>query len=425
MTHQFPPLTAEQKKELHEIALHIVSPGKGILAADESIGSMGKRLNQIGVENNEENRRLYRQVLFTADDRIDNCIGGVIFFHETLYQKSDDGVPFAKMIKDKGIAIGIKVDKGVVPLPGTNGETTTQGLDGLSERCAQYKKDGADFAKWRCVMKISDTTPSNLCVKENAKVLARYASICQQHGIVPIVEPEILPDGDHDLKRCQFVTERVLAEVYKAMFDHRVYLEGTLLKPNMVTPGHGCPTKYSAEEVAMATVTALRRTVPPAVTGVTFLSGGQSEEEASINLNAINNCALVKPWALTFSFGRALQASALKTWRGERDNEAAATEEFIKRAEACQQDLYINRQIERYRYIHLLSNCFSTSFLLRSTVWPLKGSTRFVVTAAETLVFLFTFPDTHIEMPLIPVIQPKMKAIRFHCHLQIKHSNIS
>uniref|UniRef100_A0A8C1PQ35 Fructose-bisphosphate aldolase n=1 Tax=Cyprinus carpio TaxID=7962 RepID=A0A8C1PQ35_CYPCA len=333
MTHQFPPLTTEQKKELHEIALRIVSPGKGILAADESIGSMGKRLNQIGVENNEENRRLYRQVLFSADDRIDNCIGGVIFFHETLYQSSDDGIPFVKMIKDKGITIGIKVDKGVVPLPGTNGETTTQGLDGLSERCAQYKKDGADFAKWRCVMKISDTTPSNLCIKENAKVLARYASICQQHGIVPIVEPEILPDGDHDLKRCQFVTERVLAEVYKAMFDHHVYLEGTLLKPNMVTPGHGCPTKYSAEEVAMATVTALRRTVPPAVTGVTFLSGGQSEQEASINLNAINNCALVKPWALTFSFGRALQASALKTWRGERDNEAAATEEFIKRAE--------------------------------------------------------------------------------------------
>uniref|UniRef100_W5LQW5 Fructose-bisphosphate aldolase n=1 Tax=Astyanax mexicanus TaxID=7994 RepID=W5LQW5_ASTMX len=305
MTHQFPTLTTEQKRELHEIALRIVSPGKGILAADESVGSMGKRLNQIGVENTEENRRLFRQVLFTADDRIDNCIGGVIFFHETLYQNSDDGVPFVKMIKDKGITIGIKVDKGVVPLPGTNGETTTQGLDGLSERCSQYKKDGADFAKWRCVMKVSDTTPSQLCITENANVLARYASICQQ----------------------------VLAAVYKAMFDHHVYLEGTLLKPNMVTPGHGCPTKYSAEEVAMATVTALRRTVPPAVTGVTFLSGGQSEEEASRNLNAINNCPLVKPWALSFSFGRALQASALKTWRGQRENQSAATEEFIKRAE--------------------------------------------------------------------------------------------
>ncbi|XP_026880504.1 fructose-bisphosphate aldolase C-A [Electrophorus electricus] len=333
MSHQFATLTAEQRKELHEITLRIVAPGKGILAADESVGSMGKRLNQIGVENTEENRRLYRQVLFTADDRINSCIGGVIFFHETLYQNSDDGVPFVKLIKDKGITVGIKVDKGVVPLPGTNGETTTQGLDGLSERCAQYKKDGADFAKWRCVMKISDTTPSQLCITENANVLARYATICQQHGIVPIVEPEILPDGDHDLKRCQFVTERVLTAVYRSMFEHHVYLEGTLLKPNMVTPGHGCLTKYSAEEVAMATVTALRRTVPPAVTGVTFLSGGQSEEEASMNLNAINNCPLGKPWSLTFSFGRALQASALKTWRGQRENQTAATGEFIKRAE--------------------------------------------------------------------------------------------
>ncbi|XP_076832378.1 fructose-bisphosphate aldolase C-A [Brachyhypopomus gauderio] len=333
MSHQFATLTAEQRKELHEIALRIVAPGKGILAADESVGSMGKRLNQIGVENTEENRRLYRQVLFTADDRINSCIGGVIFFHETLYQSSDDGVPFVKLIKDKGITVGIKVDKGVVPLPGTNGETTTQGLDGLSERCAQYKKDGADFAKWRCVMRINESTPSQLCITENARVMARYASVCQQHGIVPIVEPEILPDGDHDLKRCQFVTEQVLSAVYKAMFDHHVYLEGTLLKPNMVTPGHACLTKYSAEEVAMATVTALRRTVPPAVTGVTFLSGGQSEEEASLNLSAISSCPLVKPWSLTFSFGRALQASALKAWRGNRENQRAATEEFIKRAE--------------------------------------------------------------------------------------------
>ncbi|XP_046891832.1 fructose-bisphosphate aldolase C-A [Hypomesus transpacificus] len=333
MTHQFPSLSAGQKKNLQEIALRIVSPGKGILAADESVGSIAKRLSQVGVDNTEENRRRYRQILFSADDRINSCIGGVIFFHETLYQYSDDGTPFVKMIKDRGILIGIKVDKGVVPLPGTNGETTTQGLDGLSERCAQYKKDGADFAKWRCVLKISDTNPSKLAIEENANVLARYSSICQQHGIVPIIEPEILPDGDHDLKRCQYVTEKVLAAVYKAMSDHHVYLEGTLVKPNMVTPGHGCTTKCSPEEVAMATVTALRRTVPPAVTGVTFLSGGQSEEEASVHLNAINNCPLVKPWALTFSYGRALQASALKTWRGHRENENAATEQFIKRAE--------------------------------------------------------------------------------------------
>uniref|UniRef100_A0AAY5K5L3 Fructose-bisphosphate aldolase n=1 Tax=Esox lucius TaxID=8010 RepID=A0AAY5K5L3_ESOLU len=333
MPHQYPALTTEQKKELQEIAERITTPGKGILAADESTGSMGKRLSAIGVDNTEENRRLYRQLLFTADERMDACIGGVIFFHETLYQSTDDGTNFAQLIKDRGIVVGIKVDKGVVPLAGTDGETTTQGLDGLAERCAQYKADGADFAKWRSVLKISEHTPSELAIMENANVLARYASICQQNGIVPIVEPEILPDGDHDLKRCQYVTEKVLAAVYKALSDHHVYLEGTLLKPNMVTPGHACSKKYTSEEIAMATVTALRRTVPPAVTGVTFLSGGQSEEEASINLNAINLCPLGKPWALTFSYGRALQASALNTWRGERENEKAAAEQFIKRAE--------------------------------------------------------------------------------------------
>ncbi|PNJ34206.1 ALDOC isoform 2 [Pongo abelii] len=305
MPQSYPALSAEQKKELSDIALRIVAPGKGILAADESVGSMAKRLSQIGVENTEENRRLYRQVLFSADDRVKKCIGGVIFFHETLYQKDDNGVPFLRTIQDKGIVVGIKVDKGVVPLAGTDGETTTQGLDGLSERCAQYKKDGADFAKWRCVLKISERTPSALAILENANVLARYASICQQ----------------------------VLAAVYKALSDHHVYLEGTLLKPNMVTPGHACPIKYTPEEIAMATVTALRRTVPPAVPGVTFLSGGQSEEEASFNLNAINRCPLPRPWALTFSYGRALQASALNAWRGQRDNAGAATEEFIKRAE--------------------------------------------------------------------------------------------
>ncbi|KAI3360266.1 hypothetical protein L3Q82_014578, partial [Scortum barcoo] len=381
MTHAYPFLSAEQKKELSDIAQRIVATGKGILAADESTGnaaggtdglasnstrllaragSVAKRFQSINAENTEENRRLYRQLLFTADSRVNSCIGGVIFFHETLYQKTDDGKPFPQLIKEKGMVVGIKVDKGVVPLAGTNGETTTQGLDGLYERCAQYKKDGADFAKWRCVLKITDNTPSQLAIMENANVLARYASICQMHGIVPIVEPEILPDGDHDLKRCQYVTEKVLAAVYKALSDHHVYLEGTLLKPNMVTAGHSCPKKYSAEEIAMATVTALRRTVPPAVpgewthryhlltpctlclsdpppvhspsSGVTFLSGGQSEEEATINLNAINQCHLHRPWALTFSYGRALQASALKAWGGKKENGKACQEEYIKRA---------------------------------------------------------------------------------------------
>ncbi|XP_061220307.1 fructose-bisphosphate aldolase A [Neopsephotus bourkii] len=332
-----PALTPEQKKELAGIAQRIVAPGKGILAADESTGSIAKRLSSVGAENTEENRRWYRQLLFTADSRVDPCIGGVILFHETLYQKADDGRPFPEVIRAKGALVGIKVDKGVVPLAGTNGETTTQGLDGLMERCAQYKKDGADFAKWRCVLKISEGTPTPLAIMENANVLARYASICQQNGIVPIVEPEILPDGNHDLKHCQYVTEKVLAAVYKALSDHHVYLEGTLLKPNMVTPGHACPTKYSPEEIAMATVTALRRTVPPAVPGITFLSGGQSEEEASLNLNAINRCSLARPWALTFSYGRALQASALKAWAGKKDNTKKAQEEYVKRALANSQ----------------------------------------------------------------------------------------
>ncbi|KAM6298179.1 fructose-bisphosphate aldolase A, partial [Podargus strigoides] len=332
MSPPVPALTPEQKQELASIAQRIVAPGKGILAADESTGSIAKRLSSVGAENTEENRRWYRQLLFTADSRVDPCIGGVILFHETLYQKADDGRPFPEVIRSKGGLVGIKVDKGVVPLAGTNGETTTQGLDGLMERCAQYKKDGADFAKWRCVLKISAHTPTHLAVMENANVLARYASICQQNGIVPIVEPEILPDGDHDLKHCQYVTEKVLAAVYKALSDHHVYLEGTLLKPNMVTPGHACTKKYSPEEIAMATVTALRRTVPPAVPGITFLSGGQSEEEASVNLNAINRCPLPRPWALTFSYGRALQASALRAWAGRKDNTKAAQEEYVRRA---------------------------------------------------------------------------------------------
>ncbi|KAE8579434.1 hypothetical protein XENTR_v10024037 [Xenopus tropicalis] len=205
----FPALTAEQKKELSEIAQRIVAPGKGILAADESVGTMGSRLKRINVENIEENRRLYRELLFTADPSIKDSIGGVILFHETLYQKSRDGVLFPKILKDLGIVVGIKVDKGTAPLAGTDGETTTQGLDGLAERCAQYKKDGADFAKWRCVLKISDSAPSSLAIYENANVLARYASICQQNGLVPIVEPEILSDGSHDLQRCQYETEKV------------------------------------------------------------------------------------------------------------------------------------------------------------------------------------------------------------------------
>lgn len=330
-----PYLTAEQQNELARIAKAIVAPGKGILAADESTGSMTKKLGPIGLENNEENRRQYRQILFTADASIANYISGVIFFDETFYQKTDDGTPFPQLLKSRGIIPGIKLDKGLVKLSGTDDETTTQGLDDLDARCAKYKKDGADFAKWRCALKIGKGMPSQLAILENANVLARYASICQQNGIVPIVEPEILPDGEHDLETCQQITEKVLAAVYKALSDHHIFLEGTLLKPNMCTPGFQCAKKYSSEDIARATVRALSRGVPPAVPGVTFLSGGQSEEDASVNLSKINNISDIKrPWALTFSYGRALQASVLAAWGGKKENIAAAQQELLKRAQA-------------------------------------------------------------------------------------------
>jgi fructose-bisphosphate aldolase class I len=327
-------LTKEQEDELRNIANAIVAKGKGILAADESTGSMGKRLGPIGVENTEENRRRYREVLFTSDDSLAENISGVIMFHETFYQKTKDGVPFVKVLQDKGIIPGIKVDKGVVGISGTDDEGTTQGLDGLSERCAQYKKDGAQFAKWRCVLKIGPSNPSYLAMVENANVLARYAEICQKNGLVPIVEPEVLPDGTHDLETAQKVTEQVLAFQYKALADHHIFLEGTLLKPNMVTAGQSCTTKYTSAQIAIATVTALSRTVPPAVPGITFLSGGQSEEDASLNLSAINAAKGKMPWALTFSYGRALQASVLKAWQGKDENVKAAQAQLLGRAKA-------------------------------------------------------------------------------------------
>eukprot|EP01094_Clydonella_sp_ATCC50884_P022715 TRINITY_DN527_c0_g1_i1.p1 TRINITY_DN527_c0_g1~~TRINITY_DN527_c0_g1_i1.p1 ORF type:complete len:387 (+),score=134.47 TRINITY_DN527_c0_g1_i1:84-1163(+) len=327
-------LSPELKAELSKIAKAIVAPGKGILAADESTGTIGKRFAPINVENTEENRRAYRDLLFSADNEISNYIGGVIMYHETFYQKDSNGVPFPKVLKDKGIITGIKVDKGLVVIPGTNDETTTQGLDGLSERCAEYKRDGADFAKWRCALKIGAHEPSTLAIEENAKVLARYATICQKNGLVPIVEPEILMDGDHDLARAVQVADAVLAATYKALHDHHVYLEGTLLKPNMVCAGAGCPSSFSAADVGRATVIALQRCVPVAVPGITFLSGGQSEENATQHLNAMNQVEGCKPWALTFSFGRALQATVLATWQGKAENVEAAQKALLKRAKA-------------------------------------------------------------------------------------------
>ena len=331
-------LTDEQKKELHDIAKRIVAAGKGILAADESTGTMGKRLANIGVENTEENRRHYRQLLFTSSKDMNQFIGGVILFEETLYQKADDGTPFIKILRDLDIVAGIKVDKGLAPIYGAeSGETTTQGLDGMSARCEQYKKDGCDFAKFRCVLKISASMPSEVAIQENAYVLAKYASICQHNGLVPIVEPEILTDGNHDIHACARATERVLGAVYKALNDHNVYLEGTLLKPNMVLPGQDCPTRASPREVAELTVRTLRRTVPAAVPGITFLSGGQSEQEATLNLNAMNRLDVLRPWAVTFSYGRALQASALAAWKGDAKLVKSGQDAFLVRAKANSQ----------------------------------------------------------------------------------------
>ncbi|CAD7013330.1 unnamed protein product [Ceratitis capitata] len=319
--------------ELRRIANAILVPGKGILATDESPNSMDKKFAPYCIPNTEENRRLYRQVLFTTEN-LQEYISGVILHNETLYQKADNGKTFGDLLRHRGIIIGIKVDKGIVPLPGSLDESTTEGLDDLYCRCGKYKRDGCDFAKWRCVLKIGKHTPSYQAIVENTNVLARYASICQSQGIVPIVEPEVLVDGEHDIIKAQKVTETVLAAQYKALNDHHVFLEGTLLKPNMITPGQNCTRKNSPEEVAYVTVQAFLRTIPAAVPGIVFLSGGQSEEEATVNLNAINNVNLKHPWELTFSYGRALQESAMAAYAGKKENIPQAQIELLKRAKA-------------------------------------------------------------------------------------------
>ena len=325
-------LTNAEKRELNGIAKALVAPGKGILAADVSVGTMGKGLANIGLENTDENRRAYREVLFTTGKALGKNLGGVLLFQETVYQKTTEGVPFIKLIQDMGAIPGVKdADKGVVPLAGTNGETTTQGLDGLAERCKEYYNEGCRFAKWRCVLKIGDGMPSQLAVMENANVLARFASICQANGLVPVVQPEILTDGSHDLEACIEASQRVLSAQYKALLDHHVYLEGTLLETNMILPGHSCEKKYTPEQVAAATVTVFQRTIPVAVPAVTFLSGGQSEVEATVHLDAINKYKASKPWALTFSYGRAFQASVLDAWKGKKENVPAAQAALLHR----------------------------------------------------------------------------------------------
>ncbi|KAH8308146.1 hypothetical protein KR059_007095 [Drosophila kikkawai] len=333
MTHFYYP-NKELQEELSCIAKALVTPGKGILAADESSAVMGRRFQLIGVENTEENRRLYRQMLFTTDPKISESISGVIFYHETLHQRTDDGIPFVEVLKKKGILTGIKVDRHFSPLFGSEDEFTTQGLDDLASRCSQCKKEGCSFAKWRCILKISKNTPSPQAIMENANVMARYAAICQSQRLVPIISPEILAIGDHDLDRCQKVTETVLAGVYKALCDHHIYLEGTLLQPSMVTPGLQSNKNHPPADIGLATVLAIRRTVPPAVPGVLFCCGAQSEEESSVSLSAINNVPLCKPWAMSFAFDRALQTSILRTWGGKKEQLHHAQNELLKRCKA-------------------------------------------------------------------------------------------
>jgi len=324
---------ASFKDELIATARAIARPGFGILAADESTGTIGKRFAPINVENTEPNRRTYRELLFTSPD-IENYISGVIMFEETMDQATKDGKNFVELLKEKNIITGIKVDKGVVIIGGTDDETATQGLDKLGERCAEYYAKGARFAKWRAVLKIDkDCCPSEMAIAENAHGLARYASICQDNGLVPIVEPEVLCDGTHTIDECAAASERVFAGVVKALQDQKVFLEGSLLKPNMITPGKECEERATPAEIAFYTVRTLSRTIPAAIPGIHFLSGGQSEEEASQNLNAM---ALLKdvpsPWYLSFSYGRALQASCLKAWQGKEENVEAAQKVFIERA---------------------------------------------------------------------------------------------
>jgi fructose-bisphosphate aldolase class I len=322
--------------ELVETAKAIASPGKGILAADESTGTIGKRFSSINVENTEANRTAYRQLLFDTKG-LGNYISGCILFEETLFATGADGVTLVDKLKAQNIIPGIKVDKGVKPLAGTNGETVTQGIDDLDVRCKKYYERGARFAKWRAVLHIKDTigaTPSQVAIDENAQTLARYASICQMNGLVPIVEPEVLMDGDFPIEVAAAMTERVIAACYKALSDHHVMLEGTLLKPNMVRSGSDAKEQAPATDIALATVRVLQHTVPPAVPGITFLSGGMSEEDASVALNNINLAPGPKPWSLTFSYGRALQQSVLKAWKGEAGNVAAAQEQLLIRAEA-------------------------------------------------------------------------------------------
>ena len=316
---------------LASIAQSLVADGRGILAADESTGTITKRFDALGVASTEENRRSYREVLFTTAG-LGECVSGAILYDETIRQAAQDGTPFPEVLAKQNIHPGIKVDTGAKPLAGSPDETVTEGLDGLGQRVAEYYGLGARFAKWRAVIKIGEDIPSPYCIETNAHALARYARLCQDGGLVPIVEPEVLMDGDHDIDRCDQVTTETLHVVFDALHRQGVSLEGMLLKPNMVIAGQGCSRQAGVEEVAERTVRCLRRIVPAAVPGVVFLSGGQSERMATEHLNAMNAKFGAQPWELSFSYGRALQDGALKSWQGSSDNTAPAQKALITRA---------------------------------------------------------------------------------------------
>lgn len=320
-------------EQLNDIAIQMVAHGKGILAADESTGTIKKRFDTIGLTSTEDSRRDWREMLFRTRPAMNEHISGVILYDETLRQKAADGTPLAKLISDAGAVPGIKVDMGAKDLAGAPGEKITEGLDGLRDRLNEYYELGARFAKWRAVIEMGregdDSMPSPYCVDVNMHALARYAALCQEAGIVPIVEPEVMMDGDHSIERCYEVTEYGLKKLYEELYAQGVQLEGTILKPNMIVPGKKCPDQASVEDVADLTVQCLANCVPSAVPGIAFLSCGQSDEDATAHLNAMN-AAYDLPWALTFSYGRALQAAPLKAWKGK--DVAAGQKAFNHRA---------------------------------------------------------------------------------------------
>ena len=318
------------RSELARTAQAMVAKGKGILAADESGGTIRKRFDAIRLESTEEHRRSYRELLFTAPGA-GEAISGVILYDETIRQKTRAGIPFPQYLAQHGMIPGIKVDLGAKPLAGFPGETITEGLDGLRERLIEYRSLGARFAKWRAVIDIAEGVPTPFAIDANAHALARYAALCQENDIVPIVEPEVLMDGGHTIERCEEVTNATLNAVFNQLFEHRIYLEGMVLKPNMVISGKKAASRAAPEAVAEATVRTLKRHVPPAVPGIAFLSGGQSSTEATLHLSLMNRMGPL-PWALTFSYGRALQDTALKAWGGNAATFAAGQSEFARRA---------------------------------------------------------------------------------------------